>query len=63
MGQNARISNTHNARIHFHTMRSWNTDMSVHAQKCCRHNDIFTHCESLVHNHEVRAKVLGNYSC
>ena len=58
------------ARIHSHTTHSWNADMPAHAQKQKRYRHIYiyyiqiyiyTHRESLVHNHEPRAKALGNY--
>ena len=56
------------ARIHSHTTHSWNADMPAHAQKkryrhIYIHNIytyIYTHRESLVRNHEPRAKALGN---
>ena len=47
------------ARIHSHTTHSWNADMPAHARRSV--TDIYTHRESRVHNHEPRAKALGNY--
>ena len=37
--------------------------MPAHAQKRYRHIYIYTHRESLVRNHEPRAKALGNNVC